>query len=154
QVMTAISMGGAFLAYVVGSLLSRQEPPDLDRLLHRGKWQVRDDHERELPAPARGWRMLGMGKEFSRGDRTIYLATYVWTLGWFAFFVIGTVHNLANPVDDAWWEGFWRVYVMIQAGLAVFVTVWMGIGGIRDVRDMLRRLRMMGRDDVDDGFVR
>ena len=154
QVMTAISMGGAVLAYVLGSLLSRQEPPDLDRLLHRDKWRVEEDHERIAAVPARGWRILGMGREFTRGDRAIYLATYAWTLGWFAFFVIGTVHNLAHPVDDAWWEAFWRIYVTIQAALAVFVTVWMGLGGARDLRAMLARLRSVGRRADDDGFVR
>jgi len=154
QVMTAISMGGAVLAYVLGSLLSRQEPPNLDKLLHRGKWRVEEDHERVAALPARGWRVLGMGREFTRGDRVIYIATYAWTLGWFVFFVIGTIHNLAHPVDDAWWEAFWKIYVMIQAALAVFVTVWMGIGGARDLRAMLARLRSAGRRTDDDGFVR
>ena len=95
-----------------------------------------------------------MGREFTRGDRVIYLATYTWTLGWFAFFVIGTVHNLAHPVEDAWWERFWKVYVILQAALAVFVTVWMGLGGARDLRRMLRRLKSTGRREDDDGYVR
>ena len=154
QVMTAISMGGAVLAYVLGSLLSGQTPPDLDRLLHRGKWRVEDDHERDVALPARGWRVLGMGKEFSRGDRVIYLATYAWTLGWFAVFVFGTIRNLVSPVGDLWWQEFWKVFVGVHAMMAVVVTIWLGAGGFKDVRDMLGRLRTMKRDEGDDGFVR
>ncbi len=154
QVMTAISMGGAVLAYVLGSLLSRQTPPDLDKLLHRGRWRVEDDHDRRNAEPARGWRMLGMGREFSSGDRVIYLATYAWTLGWFAVFVFGTIRNLTSPVGDDWWHGFWKMFVGIHAVLAVIVTVWLGAGGFKDVKAMLGRLRTMRRDDQDDGFVR
>ena len=154
QVMTAISMGGAVLAYVIGSLLSRETPPDLDRLLNRGAHRVDSDHDRADARPSRGWRVLGMGREFSRGDRTIYILTYAWTLGWFAFFVIGTVHNLSHPVGDAWWRGVWRSYVLIQAAAAVVVTIWMGAGGLRDLRRMLRRLGGGGPDETDDGFIR
>lgn len=154
QVMTAISMGGAVLAYVLGSLLSRQTPPDLDKLLHRGEWRVDEDHERVESLPTRGWRMLGMGKEFSRGDRVIYLATYTWILGWFAVFVVGTVWNLTSPVDDGWWQGFWKVFVGMHAVLAVVVTAWLGLGGLRDVKAMLIRLRTMGQSTEDDGFIR
>ena len=154
QVLTAISMGGAVLGYVLGSLLSRETPPDLDRLLHRGAWRVADDHDRTESQPTRGWRMLGMGKEFSRGDRVIYLATYAWTLAWFAVFVVGTVRNLAAPVDDGWWRGFWKIFVEIHMVMAVVVTVWLGSGGLRDVRAMLGRLRTLGRTAEDDGFVR
>lgn len=154
QVMTAVSMGGAVIAYVLGSLLGRETPPDLDRLLHRGRWRIAGDHAGEGALPARGWRILGMGREFSRGDRVIYLTTYAWTLGWFLFFVFGTIHNLAHPVPDAWWRAYWKTFVTIQVALAVGVTVWMGLGGLRDLRDMLRRLGGVRGEPTDDGFVR
>lgn len=59
-----------------------------------------------------------------------------------------------DAVDDGGWLAFWKAFVGIHAVLAVIVTVWLGAGGLRDVRAMLGRLRTMGRTDKDDGFVR
>jgi SSS family solute:Na+ symporter len=104
-------------------------------------------------APSRGWRVLGMGREFTRGDRAIYVATYVHIGVWFVIFVIGTIYNLAHGVDDAVWATFWRRYFYIQVAYTIFVIVWFTIGGFRDISAMLRKLRVMRRDEADDGMV-
>jgi hypothetical protein len=56
-------------------------------------------------------------------------------------------------VADSRWETFWKVYLFIQIGLAIFVTIWFSIGGMKDIRAMFRRLREMERDPRDDGKV-
>ena len=38
--------------------------------------------------------------------------------------------------------------------LAIFVTIWFSIGGIKDIRRMFGRLRLMKRDETDDGMIR
>ena len=73
---------------------------------------------------------------------------------WTLVFVIGTVYTLTNDVSDSAWAGFWRVYVYIQLSISVGIVVWFTIGGVRDLRDMFRRLDVMERDDTDDGLVR
>jgi SSS family solute:Na+ symporter len=94
-----------------------------------------------------------MGSEFSRGDRVIYIATYVWTGLWTLVFIVGTIYNLSHEVADALWIRFWRFYVELQAVLALGVVVWFCVGGIRDMRGMFGRLRIAERDSQDDGRV-
>jgi len=154
QVFYAIAMGGSILVYALVSLLGTRRRFELDRLLRRGKFRVRSDHEKEEVIPSRGWRMLGMGKEFTRGDRVIYNATYTWTISWFLLFVVGTIHNLTHEVPDESWQRFWKVHVYINLGLAVLVIFWFTAGGTHNILDMLRRLRRAERDVQDDGVVR
>ncbi|MCK7469597.1 MAG: hypothetical protein MZU95_01405 [Desulfomicrobium escambiense] len=41
-----------------------------------------------------------MGREFTRWDKVIYVATYAWTASWVVVFVVGTVLNLTREVCD------------------------------------------------------
>ncbi|MCP3978241.1 MAG: sodium:solute symporter [bacterium] len=153
QVFWALAMGGAVLSYIVVSLLSRQEPFDLDRLLHRGDHVVDEEMTIVEEQPRLGFKLLGMGREFTRGDRAIYFAAYAWTLTWTAIFVVGTIYNLTHAVNDLAWARFWRVFVYINLAMSVLVVFWFGICGFRDVRAMLRRLATQQRDTTDDGSV-
>ncbi len=153
----AIAMAAASLVYVAVSLLSREEPFDLDGMLHRDR---PENAGRQSGASARsssgileGLRSLRPGPEFTRGDRWIYFAAYGWTVLWVGVFAVGTTINLTREVADASWARFWFWFVMIQAAAAVVVTVWFAIGGIRDLRAMLSRLKTMRRDADDDGWV-
>ena len=149
----AVAMGASSLLYVLVSLLGPRRTADLEKLLHRGKYDTAHETEIVNAAPSRGWRMLGMGREFTRGDKAIYIATYVHIGVWFVIFVVGTIHNLTNEVADTAWAGFWRRYFYIQVAYTIFVIVWFTIGGFRDIRAMFRRLRVMRRDEADDGMV-
>ncbi len=154
QMFWALAMGASSIVYVLVSLLGKRHVCDLDRLLHRGKYALRDEDSVVDPVPARGFRLLGMGREFTRGDRVIYIATYCWTGFWTLIFIAGTIYNLSHDVDDALWARFWKTYVLIQIAVAVFVIFWFTIGGVRDIRAMLGRLGSMQRDHEDDGMVR
>ena len=90
-----------------------------------------------------------MGREFTRGDKIIFVASYAWTFIWTLVFIVGTSHNLSHEVDDSAWAAFWKVYVTIQVVMAVFVIVWFTIGGARDIRSMFRSLRSMVRHDLE-----
>ncbi len=149
----AVAMGASSVLYVLVSLLGRSTPPDLDKVLHRGRYAIEGETEVVNAEPSRGWRVLGMGREFTRGDRIIYIATYVHTAIWILVFIFGTIHNLHHDVADERWASFWRVYFFIQVGISIFVMVWFSIGGFRDISRMLRRLRVMRRDEEDDGMV-
>jgi SSS family solute:Na+ symporter len=150
----AIAMGAASFLYVVVSLLGKRPACDFDRLFHRGAYDTAHETAVVEARPARGWRLLGMGKEFTRGDKAIYVASYVWTAVWLIVFFVGTSYNLHHDVDDAAWARFWKAYFYIQLAMSVFVMVWFSIGGVKDIRWMLKRLREMPRDHTDDGSVR
>ncbi|MDP6418994.1 MAG: sodium:solute symporter [Candidatus Krumholzibacteria bacterium] len=148
----ALAMFASTLLYVAVSLLGRREV-DLDRLLHRNEHAIAGEMEVVEKTPTRGWKVLGMGREFTRGDKVIYIASYAWTAIWTLIFLVGSAINLKNPADDSSWGSFWKTYVMIQIVVAVFVMVWFTIGGVRDLREMFSRLGKPERDESDDGRV-
>ena len=149
-----IAMVAASVGYVAVSLLTRGAGADLDLVLHRGAHSLPSDKVREGDLPPVGWRALGMGPEFTRLDRVIYVATYAWILLWFVVFVAGTLLNVGRDVGDAPWATFWHVFLISQLVAGIVVLLWFGTGGLRDLRRMIRALRGLERDDLDDGFVR
>ncbi len=154
--MSAVSMGSAICLYVLGSLLDRRPPPDLDAVLKRGAHAIPGEKIIEDESISRGWRVLGITPEFSVRDKVLYAVTYAWTGLWVGAFAIGTIWSLAfgHSVDLEIWATYWKWYFIIQAGVSLIVIVWFTIGGMRDVREMLRRLSTMDRDETDDGMVR
>jgi SSS family solute:Na+ symporter len=154
QEFWGIAMAASTIVYLAVSLLGPKKSFDLDRLLHRGRYSVEGETEIVDAGPSRGFRVLGMGREFSRGDRVLYLATYAWVGVWTLVFIVGTVLNLTRDVEDSSWAGFWQWYVLVMVVVSGVVIVWFAIGGFRDIREMLKRLAVMRRDDRDDGWVR
>jgi len=153
QLYWGVGMGFSAVTYIVISLLSRKKPFNLDKLLHRGKYIIKDETKVVNEAPQRGWKLLGMGKEFTTGDKVIYLLNYIWTGGWTIIFIVGTIYNLTHDVSDNSWFQFWKIYLLIQVALALISIVWFTIGGFFDIKVMISRLKTMLRDTKDDGFI-
>jgi solute:Na+ symporter, SSS family len=149
----AIAMFGSSLMYVLVSMLGKPQAFNLDKLLHRGAYALADDRP-SLTKEQRRWRRFGMGREFTRGDKMIYVFNYVWMFAWFGVFVVGTIYNLTHQVSDGAWMTFWKIQLGCNIGLAVVTVVWFTTGGFRDFFRLLRRLRTKERDHSDDGFVR
>lgn len=154
QEFWGIAMAASSVVYVAVSLLGGRHEFDLDRLLHRGRHVLAGEKQIVDASPARGFAVLGMGREFTAGDRVLYLATYAWVAAWILTFIVGTVVNLSRDVGDAAWSSFWQGYVYLMVAVSGIVIVWFAIGGFRDIREMLGRLAVMRRDDRDDGWVR
>jgi solute:Na+ symporter, SSS family len=148
-----IAMFGASVVYVAVSLLGKRQDYDFDKLLHRGKYAIAGESKVITQAPSRGWKVLGMGKEFTKGDKIIYVLNYAWAGIWLLVFIFGTIYNLMYEVSDDSWLRFWRVYLAINVALSTIVIVWFVVGGFRDLRKMNRRLEAPDRDHHDDGFV-
>jgi len=149
----AVAMGASTVLYVLVSLLGKRRVFDLDRLLHRGRYDTALETTVVTATPSRGLRMLGMGREFTRGDRIIYIASYAQTAFWVVIFIVGTIYNLHHDVPDEAWAAFWKFYFIIQVAVSLIVIVWFSIGGFRDIGSMLGRLRVMKRDADDDGVA-
>lgn len=153
QTYWGIGMGISSLVYIIVSLTGRKKPYNLDKLLHRGQYVLAEETKIVNKNPERGWKMLGMGKEFTRIDKLIYIVNYVWTFGWTIVFIVGTIYNLSHEVSDDGWMRFWRIYLLIHISLAVVSIIWFTLGGLKDMRDMIHKLRIARRDDTDDGFI-
>jgi solute:Na+ symporter, SSS family len=150
-----LSAAACILLYVLVSLFGKKIVFDIDRMLHRGKYAVKDDiAEGDHRPVGRIRKALGMGKEFTRGDKIIYLGALSWIALWVVVFIFGTIYNLTHKVRPESWLTFWHIYVYFSFAMAVVVTVWFTIGGVRDMRDLFRALAVAGRDVSDDGHVR
>ena len=153
QYFWAMSMGVSTLVYISVSLLSKQPDFDMDKLLHRGKYAVVEENVIVETVPVKGFKILGIGKEFTKGDKLIYLAAYGWTFIWIVVFIIGTIINLSGDVADSSWMSFWKVFIILNLCAAFIVMIWFTIGGIKDFKEMIHRLKTMIRDHKDDGTV-
>jgi SSS family solute:Na+ symporter len=122
-------------------------------MLHRGEYAIEGEIKITKDQPQKGWKVLGMTEEFTKGDKLIYIATYTWTFLWVVIFVIGTIYNLTHEVSDTSWMKFWEVYVWIYLAVSIIVIIWFTIGGVINLKEMVTALKTMKRDHLDDGFV-
>ena len=125
----------------------------MDKLLHRGEYAIEGEMKIISAVPAKGWKVLGMGKEFTKGDKFIYIVSYAWIALWTLIFIGGTIYSLTHDVADSSWLIYWKYYVIIYALVSALVLIWFTIGGVIDMKAMFKQLTVMKRDDADDGFV-
>ena len=149
QVLAFFAIVASILSYVVVSLLTCKEDFELDRLLHRGAYAVDEDVVEEHDAGF--WAKLGFTREFSGSDKWVTWITISWPLVWTLIFVIGTIYNLSVDVPAESWLGFWRYWTWFVFATGLVVLVWFTIGGVRDLRQMFRRMRDLRDDESDDG---
>ena len=143
--------------YVLLSLLGKGKSFNLERMLHRGRYDLgKGDHKEERPdAPQSFWgKLAGFGKEFNRMDRVIGGTMVAYNLVWIVLFVGAAAYNfLVNPIPISWWATFWKYWVYSQVLSGVLMGVWILVGGFRDIRRVFGLLSTMTRDDSDDGRV-
>jgi len=144
----------ASVVYFLVSLFTPRKAFNLDKLLHRGEYAVKDDSIAGSNEIVKGWKVLAPTKEFTRGDKFIYWATTGWTAAWVVVFVIGTLfYFFVKPFTNDQWMNFWQVYTYLFLGASIIVTVWFTIGGFKNLFEMIYALRHNIRDHKDDGFV-
>lgn len=99
------------------------------------------------------WKRLGVGPEFTRGDKIVYMLKLGWVMFFVLAFVIGTTIQMFWPIADESWETWWgfKVWVTVVSGL--ITVVWFLWGGTRDLIDLVRQLRSAKSDASDDGTV-
>ena len=143
--------------YLIGSLMTwlilRYPAFNLERMLHRGKYAIKGEHREGVTAPPTGWRALLPGKEYTKGDKFIHFMPPVFIFTWFVFLIVMTVVHQVWGTSDGFWLGFWAFMVVLIVLIGVSTTLWLTIGGLIDMRSMLRALRVAKRDPLDDGRV-
>ncbi len=158
KVMSFYIMVLCLVSYIVISLcqyyFGKTGVFNLDKMLHRGEYDTHNEHS--VQSTVKRWeRFLGITPEFSRWDRVIYYASLLWTIAWFAVFVIYTViYFLGDGVDGEGWLSLWHVYVYIMLFLGIICTFWLATGGFIDVFKLFKRLRTIKENAADDGSVR
>jgi len=148
-----IGMASSSISYIFVSLVGNRSSIDMDKLLNRGRYSIKGEMAVVNKEPELGWRIFGMGAEFTKSDKLIYILNYVWTGMWTLIFIIGTVYNLSNPVSDSFWMKYWEYYIYINMVVSIIIIVWFAVGGIRDLKHMISSLQSDYRDHKDDGWV-
>ena len=148
-----LGMASASISYIAVSLLFPKKPVNMDKLLNRGDYSIDGEVNVVDEEVKIGWKIFGMGKEFTKNDKLIYILNYAWTGLWTLVFIIGTVYNLSNPVSDDAWMKFWEYYIYIHLVLSGIVLVWFTLGGFIDLKSMVTSLQSEVRDHKDDGWV-
>ena len=143
----------SILVYIIVSLMTKDDKVNLDKILHRGKYSLDDEILIVTEAPVKGWKILGIGKEFTKFDKIIFILTYIYTFGWGLVFIIGTIINLSNDVPNFAWLNFWKYYIWINVGISVIVLVWFAIGGSMNLKEMIGKLKSAKADATDSGYV-
>lgn len=153
-----ITMLVTFFLYCAVSYLTMKEPFNLDRMLHRGIYNLDGDKKelikwsfRSVPS-----KLLGITKEYTTGDKIIawsfFLYSFVWSF--ICTFVVVVIWNIFSPWSIKWWGTyFFVVYLVIPGIMAVISTVWFGIGGSIDLFRLFRDLKTRVENHLDNGQV-
>lgn len=154
------SIFAAIPAYVIGSLLIGRQRFNLERMLHRGKYQRPEDRPGPPPVlgqPLRQWKriLLGFDEQFSFGDKLLATGVTLYSISLFSVFLGVLIWDrLIQPLtDEGWATYFWIMNILVALIIGFITTIWFTWGGIRDLRMMFHRLATVARDAHDDGQV-
>jgi SSS family solute:Na+ symporter len=158
QILSLVATVSAIVTYFGVSMLGPREECNLDQILHRGKYAVDPVTGDPLPAvepPPRSWHsLIGVDRDFTRGDRWIAISLFVWSIFWFLVFLVVTVWCLMFPLPVSWWSTyFYSTGILLPLVVGVVTTIWFTWGGIRDLRRMMARLKLARTRPADDGAV-
>jgi SSS family solute:Na+ symporter len=148
-----LSMAFSSLSYIVVSLLTFKEKMNMDKLLNRGDYSIKEEKKIVSENVKTIWRIFGIGNEFTIEDKIIYLVSYVWNIFFTLVFVFGTVYNLSNSVSDDSWMVYWKYQVYINVVFSFVIIIWFSIGGFIDIKKMFSSLGSNQRDHQDSGWV-
>lgn len=150
------------LAYAVVSLLTCRRDFDLQKLLHRGQYAVKEDQAGVVDFPLKqklSWRtLIGVDSHFTRVDTLVAAFIFFWSLAQVLALLFSAAWHWLAPAHLRWtnlsWAHFWLWFgFIIPACFTIITFVWFTIGGFRDLRAFFHALRTLTRDVHDDGSV-
>ncbi len=166
----------AIASYVVVSLMTYKKPHNMDQLLHRGQYAVEAESDLDALAQKSGaaavakkikkpnwfYRILtfGIDDKFTRADRWITISITLWSMIWFAVFLVGSLgygiykDHLPMSKWSEYWADYWlwtAIYMPLAIGLVT--TIWFTWGCTHDLVKFFRALNEEKIDLNDDGTV-
>ena len=155
QHMFFFAMAGSCITYIVVSLLTSKHSFNLDRMLHRGQYaKTKGDSKDDYSIGKPTWKQaMGFDKKQPLHDKLIYAGSYSFILILLVVIVAGTIINLIFDVKDEYWLSFWHGYLWVLFVTSTLITLWLTIGGFGDLKKMFYQLKIIKRDDRDDGTV-
>ncbi|MFA6931267.1 MAG: sodium:panthothenate symporter [Lentisphaeria bacterium] len=153
-----LTMMFTLFLYCVVSWLTMKKPFNLDRMLHRGIYNVDGENKERLAWSLRTVfnKLLGITKEYTLGDRFIAWGFFLYSFvyNFLLAFVLVIIWNAITPWPIEWWGNyFFVVYLLVPGIMAAFSTFWFGIGGFKDLFQLFRDLEARVDDPLDNGTV-
>ncbi len=153
-----IAMLSSLVVYIVVSLLTKKEPFNLERMLHRGKYAI--EGEKKIQS-AWTWKtvwqkLIGITPEYSRSDKAIAWGVFAYSIiyKFFIMFILVIILNSFSKWGIKGWGRYFFVSNLAVPGIAAALTaVWFTIGGIRDLARMFRDLKNRKANPLDNGMV-
>ncbi|MDD5728706.1 MAG: hypothetical protein PHV59_09090, partial [Victivallales bacterium] len=144
--------------YCTVSYFTMKEPFNLDRMLHRGKYNLDHDKKADFKWSLRTvfTKLLGITREYTTGDKAIAWSLFLYSVVWgfFITFLGVIIWNTFSPWPIEWWgKYFFIVYLVAPGTMAAISAVWFSIGGIIDLRRLFRDLKARVNNPLDDGWV-
>ena len=154
----AIIMLITLVLYIVVSYATKKEDFNLERMLHRGKYNLDGENkDTEKLTWISVWRkLIGITPEYTRGDKFIAWFVFFQSLvyNFFICFIGVIIWNAIKPWPKEWWGHFYFINSLVIPGImAVITTFWFGIGGYRDLMQMFRDLKTRKVNHLDNGEV-
>ena len=147
------------LMYILVSLITFKEPFNLDRMLHRGKYNF-DGDEKKIHVKW-SWKtifskIIGITPDYTKGDRAIAWSLFLYTFVYkfFIAFVLVAVSNLFFEwTPKMWGQYFYITHLIVPLPIAIVTTVWFFVGGVIDLRRLFIDLAKRKEDYLDNGMV-
>ncbi|MPM70324.1 hypothetical protein SDC9_117279 [bioreactor metagenome] len=135
-----------------------KEPFNLERILHRGKYNVDGEAKEEIKFDLRNvfTNLLGITQDYTLGDKIIsyavFIQSFVW--GFLCTFVGVVIWNAITPWPLAWWGHYFFITIIaIPLVFSVVSVFWFGIGGSIDLVRLFQDLKNRDINPFDNGQV-
>lgn len=153
-----MAMVSGIAGYVVGSLITQRKPYNLDRLLHRGEYDIANEYKEPFKWSVHNAfkKMIGITPEYTRGDKIITWSVFGYAIIYkFGLCFVGVfIWNLISPWPVEWWSHYFFITSLVVTGiLGIVSTFWFVIGGVIDIRKLFRDLAARIDDPLDNGMV-
>ena len=157
EIFFIISLITLFL-YIVVSYFTMKEPFNLDRMLHRGKYNIDRENKETFKFTFHHIfsKILGITKEYSTGDKVIAYACFLQSFVWkfLCAFVGVVIWNIIAPWPLEWWGTyFFIILIVVPLCLTIISVFWFGIGGFIDLFRLFRDLKGRVANPLDNGQV-
>lgn len=157
EIFFLISLFTLFL-YCVVSYFTMKEPFNLDRMLHRGKYNIDGENKDVLTFSFHHTfrKILGITSDYSTGDKiiayTFFIQSFIW--GFLCAFVGVIIWNTITPWTFEWWGTYFFITLLaIPLCLSIVSVFWFGIGGFIDLFRLFRDLKDRVANPLDNGQV-
>ena len=157
EIFFLISLFTLFL-YIIVSYFTMKEPFNLDRMLHRGKYNIDGENKEDLTFAFHHIfsKILGITKDYTTGDKVIayafFIQSFVW--GFLCAFVGVVIWNSITPWPLEWWGTYFFIILLaVPLCLTIVSVFWFGIGGGIDLFRLFRDLKERVTNPLDNGQV-